>query len=110
MIERSPGADPWPRPHFRAILRAFAWIFTRCGLVLTFAGPLIFCAQCLVGLKRGVWPSLDFQTLFGATAEPGTIAATLSGIPVWIAILIVGCVSLYFGIRISRALDARMLI
>jgi hypothetical protein len=92
------------------ILRALGWIFMRCGVVLTFAGPLIFCAQCLVGLKRGVWPSLDFQMLFGASAEPGTLAATLLGIPIWIAVLVVGCVSLYFGIRINRALDARMLI
>lgn len=80
----------------------------RSGSILTFAGPLIFCAQCIVGLKRGVWPSLDFQILSGATAEPGTMTATLLGIPIWIAVLIVGCVLLYFGIRINRALDARM--
>jgi hypothetical protein len=82
----------------------------RCGVIFTFAGPLIFCAQCIVGLKRGVWPSLDFQTLFSVTVEPGTMAAILSEIPVWIAVLIVGCVSLYLGIRITRTLDARMLI
>jgi hypothetical protein len=90
------------------ILRALAWILLRAGALLTFAGPLIFCAQCLVGLKRGVWPSLDSQTLFDAAAEPGTLSATLSATPVWIIVLIIGCVSLYLGVRINRALDTRM--
>lgn len=77
------------------------------GASLTLAGPLIFCAQFLVALKDGVWPSIDLQMFWNLTPEPESILAMFLGIPLWLAILFVGCVMMYLGAKIDRAFSVR---
>ena len=89
----------------RAIGRRIVWLLLRGGTILTLAGPLIFGAQFLVALRRGVWPSLDLQTISNVTVDPQSILSILLAIPLWIVVLAAGCIMLFLGARIIRALD-----
>jgi hypothetical protein len=88
-----------------AVGRPFAWFLLRGGAILILAGPLLFCAQFLVGLKRGVWPALDLQTISNAAADPQSMLSSISAIPLWIVVLMIGCVMLYLGEKLNRTLD-----
>jgi len=80
--------------------RLIVWILLQGGTAIIGAALLLLSAQCLIWLRRGLWPTFDLRMLWEAPSA--SIFASLLGLPLWITLLLLGGVMFFVGSIFDR--------
>jgi hypothetical protein len=92
------------RVNFRMARRWIIWILIQGGTAIIGTALLLLSAQCLIWLRRGLWPTFDLRMIWGVPSA--SIFASLSGLPIWIALLLLGGVMFFVGSFFDRKAGA----